>query len=227
MTAAPDGGEPDDVPAADRPGEAGAAGGRGATWLRRGIYAVLVLGVVAFFFRGADGPEDPVVAPARGTVPVRTAPGAAPAECPGSEGDARRPLEGFGEVAFRVAGPDGAAFVGCALLAETPEARAQGLMAQQDLRGYDAMVFRFDQPSTGAFYMFQTVLPLSIAYVGEDGGLVSSTDMDPCAEAEPSACPTYPATGPYLHAIEVGQGDLPSIGVVQGATVTFGDRPAA
>jgi len=196
-----------------------------AAWLRRGIYVVIALGVVAFLVEGADGPADPVLAPARGTVPA-AAIGGIPGTCAGSEGAERRPLDGFGEVAFQVVRPDGgAAFTGCALLADTPETRGQGLMAQQDLRGYDAMVFRFDAASTGAFYMFQTVLPLSIAYVGEDGGLVSSTDMDPCPEDEASACPTFPAAGPYLHAVEVGQGDLPSIGIVPGATVRFGDRP--
>ena len=203
-----------------------------AAWLRRGIYVVFALGVVAylvegaFFVGGADGPADPVLAPAQGTASTGPAAGGAPGTCAGSEGDERWPLDGFGEVAFRVAGPDGGeAFVGCALLADTPETRGQGLMDQQDLRGYDAMVFRFDAPSTGAFYMFQTILPLSIAYVAADGGLVSSTDMDPCPEEEASACPTFPATGPYLHAIEVGQGGLPSVGLVPGATVSFGDRP--
>lgn len=198
---------------------------RRAAWPRRAIYAVVAVGIVAFILQGANGPEDPVLAPARGAVPAITNPGTAPAGCADPEGGGRRPLEGFGEVAFRVAGPDGSTFVGCALLADTPEARGQGLMAQQDLRGYDAMVFRFDAPSTGAFYMFKTVLSLSIAYLGGDGGLVSVADMGPCPEEEAAACPTFQAAGPYLHAIEVAQGDLPSIGVVPGATVTFGDRP--
>ncbi|MDQ3372137.1 MAG: DUF192 domain-containing protein, partial [Actinomycetota bacterium] len=138
----------------------------------------------------------------------------------------RRPLEGFGAVMFRVERPGGTDVVGCALLAESAEARSRGLMDQEDLRGYDAMVFRFDAPSTGGFYMYDTRLPLSIAYVGEDGGLVSSHDMEPCPEEEASDCPTYDAAGPYLHAIEVGQGDLPGIGIEPGVTVTFDDRPA-
>ena len=139
---------------------------------------------------------------------------------------ARRPLDGFGEVTFRVERPGRTAVVGCALLAESAEARSRGLMDQRDLRGYDAMVFRFDAPSTGGFYMYDTRLPLSIAYVDEDGGLVSSTDMDPCQEEEASACPTYDGAGPYLHAIEVRQGDLPRIGIEPGAIVGFDDRPA-
>ena len=138
----------------------------------------------------------------------------------------RRPLDGFGEVTFRVERPGRGEVVGCALLAESAEARSRGLMDQEDLRGYDAMVFRFDAPSTSGFYMYDTRLPLSIAYVDDEGRLVSSTDMEPCPEEEASDCPTYDAAGPYLHAIEVREGDLPRVGIEPGATVTF-DGPGA
>ena len=132
------------------------------------------------------------------------------------------PLVGFGEVAFRVQAAAGTpAFEGCALFAATPEARAQGLMGQTDLLGYDAMVFRFAQPTAGAFYMFRTVIPLSIAFVAADGDVVSTADMEPCAEEVASACPTYPAAAPFLHAIEVEQGRLDDLGIEPGATVTF------
>ncbi len=209
-------------------------------WLRRAIYVVVALGVLAFLLQGADGPADPVLAPARGASPetgASPAAGAPPASttlpadglggCTRPDRAQVAPIEGFGQIPFQVLSQDGStAFDGCAHLAATPETRAQGLMAQQDLAGYDAMVFRFDQPGTGAFYMFRTVLPLSIAYLGADGALVSSTDMDPCPEADASACPTFPPAGPYLHAIEVVRGDLGRLGIVPGATVTFGEpRP--
>jgi len=202
-----------------------------AVWLRRAIYVVVTLGIAAFILQGANGPEDPVLAPVRSATPGSPSQEGTTSElgfpgCAGPDRASIAPIEGFGEVALRVTAADGStAFDGCARLASTPALRAQGLMGQQGLGGYDAMVFRFDQPSTGAFYMFQTVLPLSIAYIGEDGGLVSSTDMDPCPEEEASACPTFPAAGPYLHAIEVGQGDLPALGIVPGATVTFEEQP--
>lgn len=148
------------------------------------------------------------------------------AGCDGAPVRERRPLEGFGEVTFRAAAPGGPRVVGCALLADTAEARGRGLMDQQDLRGYDAMVFRFDAPTTTGFYMFDTVLPLSVAYLDAEGGLVSSADMAPCTEEEASACPTYDAAGPYLHAVEVPRGGLVDIGIEPGVTVTFDDRPA-
>lgn len=199
------------------------------TWRRWVVCGVVVLVAgagVALLARSTGGPREPVLAPAPSEVaepqapPRLSLPG-----CSDTERAAVEPFEGFGETALRVTAADGTtAFDGCAQLAATPTARGQGLMAQRSLGGHDAMVFRFDEPGTGAFYMYRTVLPLSIAFIGEDGGVVSTTDMEPCPEEEPSACPTYPPEGPYLHAIEVRQGDLPRLGIVAGATVTF-DEP--
>lgn len=209
-----------------------AAGGAGdaadtarLAWLRRAVYAVVALGLVAFVVRGADGPADPVLAPERTAAPAPA--GAAPAAgCGTTRG--LTPFPGFGEVAFTVTAADGTtAFDGCAHLAATPEARAEGLMGKADLGGYDAMVFRFDAPSTGGFFMFRTVVPLSIAFIGADGGLVSATDMAPCTEQEASACPSFPPAGPYLHAVEVPQGALARLGIVPGATVAFGEGSPA
>lgn len=145
------------------------------------------------------------------------------AGAPGCLDGGRDAIGGFGVVALRVVAADGGVVDACAHLASTPEQRAQGLMGQQDLGGYDAMVFRFDEPTTGSFYMFETVLPLSIAFIDAEGAFVSATDMAPCPEPEPSACRTYPPAGPYLHAVEVVEGDLRRLGVGPGATVSVGD----
>ena len=191
---------------------------RSGPWLAgAGLCAVALVVVVA-----TGGAADPVLRPGP------AAPGTTAAPSPDLTGCTDRaqqavPFEGFGEVAFRVTGPEGVStFDGCAQLADTPATRAQGLMGQGSLGGYDAMVFRFDGPSTGGFYMFRTSLPLSIAFIGEDGGVVSTADMEPCPAAEPSACPSVFAAGPYVHAVEVEQGGLAARGIVAGATLRFG-----
>lgn len=196
---------------------------RGRRWL---VVVAVTAAVVMAVTLLVDGPPDPVLAPAAtasddgdGATPSADAlPG-----CSGADGADRVPIEGFGEVAFRVSAPDGSVVDGCGHLAATPELRAQGLMGQGSLQGYDAMVFRFDGPSTDGFYMFRTLLPLSIAFVAADGAVVSTTDMDPCPADDASACPTFLADGPYVHAVEVPQGDLPALGIVPGATVAFAD----
>ena len=48
--------------------------------------------------------------------------------------------------------------------------------------------------------------------------------MEPCEDRE--GCPTYPSDGRYRYAIEVFQGDLPALGITEGATVTVGGRCA-
>lgn len=133
---------------------------------------------------------------------------------------ARRPLPGFRQTTFQITDAEGDAFAGVAMLAADPTSRRQGLMGQRDLRGYDAMVFRFDQPSTGTFFMRNTLLPLSIAFFDRSGRFVSATDMEPCPD-EVADCPSHSAARPYLHAVEVIQGDLPRLGIGPGSVLSF------
>ena len=67
-------------------------------------------------------------------------------------------------------------------------------MERTDLGGYDGMLFKFATDTTGAFYMKDTPMPLSIALFDAAGRFVSSTDMEPCLD-QPT-CPTYAADRP-------------------------------
>jgi uncharacterized membrane protein (UPF0127 family) len=167
-------------------------------WVRRAAWVVLAAGLLSFVVRGADRPADPSFVDAR-----------------------RRALSGFEEAAFRLTMPDGKVLDWCALLAATEAARQQGLMGQVDLRGYDAMLFRFDRPSTDAFYMYRTMLPLSIAWFDEGGAFVSAAGMDPCRSTAPGDCPVYPAARPYRLALETTEGGLDRLGAVPGATISL------
>lgn len=106
----------------------------------------------------------------------------------------------------------------CVLVADTAEERARGLMDAPDaeLGGYDGMAFTWDEDSVGGFWMKDTEVPLSIAYVDRDGGIVSTADMAPCPP-DAETCPGYPAAGPYRLAVEVPQGSLPAMGIESGA----------
>jgi uncharacterized protein len=85
-------------------------------------------------------------------------------------------------------------------VADTAEKRRQGLMGVKDLAGNDGMVFVFDGEQEGSFWMKDTLIPLSIAFWGEDGHLLDILEMEPCT-ADP--CPTYTARAPYTHALEM------------------------
>ncbi|MFP5256628.1 MAG: DUF192 domain-containing protein [Acidimicrobiia bacterium] len=188
------------------------------------IGVVAALGVGAFLVRGADRPADPVLEPVATTTSEGPhEPGAVPPE-PGSTlpGDPDRvPLEGFDEVAIRVRPADGSSWLSWCLLAALDAAqRSRGLMEVTDLQGYSGMVFVYDEDVENAFYMRNTPTPLSIAWISSEGRLVSTADMEPCEDRE--GCPTYPPAGPYRYAIEVLQGDLPALGITEGATVEVG-----
>jgi uncharacterized protein len=125
-------------------------------------------------------------------------------------------LEALGEVEVRIVeGPDGEPIVICVLVADTEAERQRGLMEVTDLGGYDGMLFLFDTDSEGGFWMKDTLLPLSIAYLDADGAVVSTADMDPCPDG--TACPSYAAAGPYRMALEVEQGGLAPLGLTEGS----------
>ena len=78
--------------------------------------------------------------------------------------------------------------------------RRQGLMGVADLGDLDGMIFMWEEPTTGTFWMKGTSIPLDIAFFAEDGTLVDNFTMSPCTE---DPCDNYPARGPYTYAIEV------------------------
>lgn len=130
----------------------------------------------------------------------------------GDDSGARRgPIAGFGEIGFRVERSGKLIKEGCLLLADSTPQHQRGLMDVTDLRGYDGMLFRFPTDTSDQFYMKDTPMPLSIAWIDATGRLVSSTDMAPCLVG--TSCPTYGAKGPYRYALEVPKGHLPKLGI--------------
>jgi uncharacterized membrane protein (UPF0127 family) len=125
--------------------------------------------------------------------------------------------EGFETIGITLREAGGATRELCLWLAATSDQRQQGLMQVTDLGGRDGMLFQFDAPTTGTFWMFQTVMPLSIAFFDDVGAFVSSTDMEPCP---PDAdCPSYRADSDYVDAIEVPQGGLDELGIGPGSAI--------
>jgi len=101
-------------------------------------------------------------------------------------------------------------------VADTPELRAQGLMHRESLGEDEGMVFVFFEDTSSAFFMKDTLIPLSIAFFSRDGEIVRILDMAPC-EAEP--CPLYEPGLPYRGALEVNQGAFERLGVEEGDTI--------
>lgn len=130
--------------------------------------------------------------------------------------------QGFTKVTLRVRLADGSVEEHCVWLADSDLERERGLMEITDpsLGGGDAMVFVFDADTAASFWMKDTLLPLSIAWVDSAGGVVNTANMDPCP-AGATNCPQFPPGRPYRMAIEMAQGRLQDWGIGPGATVTL------
>jgi uncharacterized membrane protein (UPF0127 family) len=98
-------------------------------------------------------------------------------------------------------------------VADEAQERRTGLMSVEDLPADEGMAFVFDGPVSTGFWMKDTPLPLSIAFVGEDGRVVAILDMEPC-EADP--CPLYAPGRPYVLAVEANRGWFDDRGVEPG-----------
>jgi uncharacterized membrane protein (UPF0127 family) len=103
-------------------------------------------------------------------------------------------------------------------IAETPSARQQGLMAVEELPAGEGMAFLFDDATDGAFWMKDTLIPLSIAFWDGASRVVAVLDMEPC-RSDP--CPLYSPGADYVGAVEVNLGALAEAGVAAGDEVTL------
>ena len=108
-------------------------------------------------------------------------------------------------------------------VAADPAARARGLMGRTELPEGTGMVFLYPQDVAEAYWMKNTLVPLSIAFVAADGRVVSVAEMTPCT-ADP--CPSYPPAGRYRYAVELPAGAFAAAGVGEGDKVVPAD-PAA
>lgn len=107
-------------------------------------------------------------------------------------------------------GPQGDSVTVDVWIADTPERRALGLMHRPELPNNAGMLFVFQEDNQGGFWMKNTLIPLSIAYIGVGGQVLALLDMPPCAD---DPCPIYDPGLPYRYALEVNQGWFDANGV--------------
>ena len=68
-------------------------------------------------------------------------------------------------------------------LAQTPIQREIGLMWRKEMPQHEGMLFVFEQATTQCFWMRNTLIALSAAFVADDGTIVNIADMKPLTEA--------------------------------------------
>ena len=87
-----------------------------------------------------------------------------------------------------------------AQVAATPEQRNTGLMHRPEMAPNEGMLFVFEQPATQCFWMKNTLLPLTAAFIADDGSIVNLADM------KPQALDSHCSSKPVRYVLEMHQG---------------------
>jgi len=104
-------------------------------------------------------------------------------------------------------------------VAETPVARAQGLMFRNELQQDSGMLFVFDSAGYHSFWMRNTFIPLDIIWIA-DGKIVHiESNVQPAGDA--LIPPTYEPSMPATHVLEVEAGTSEQYGWEVGGGVEF------
>jgi uncharacterized membrane protein (UPF0127 family) len=99
-------------------------------------------------------------------------------------------------------------------IAATEATRTYGLMNRFSLQPDHGMLFVFSEPQPLAFWMKNTYVPLSIAFIGADGRIINIDDMTPRTED------THPSRALALYALEMKKGWFAERGIGPGDAVS-------
>jgi uncharacterized membrane protein (UPF0127 family) len=98
-----------------------------------------------------------------------------------------------------------------AQVASTPDQRQTGLMHRKEMPQHEGMLFVFEQPSQQCFWMKNTLLPLAIAFVADDGTIVNIDEM------APQTLESHCSTKPVRYVLEMNTGWFTKKGIKAGA----------
>lgn len=87
-----------------------------------------------------------------------------------------------------------------AQVASSPGERQIGLMQRRDMPSGEGMLFVFDEPEVQCFWMKNTVLPLTAAFIADDGRIVNLADM------QPQTTDNHCSDEPVRYVLEMNQG---------------------
>ncbi|MBK7282797.1 DUF192 domain-containing protein [Candidatus Aalborgicola defluviihabitans] len=101
-----------------------------------------------------------------------------------------------------------------AQVAVTSEEQQIGLMFRQEMPQHEGMLFVFDEPSRLCFWMKNTLLPLTAAFIADDGTIVNLEDM------KPKTLDSHCAIKPVRYVLEMNKGWFAKKGLKAGAKLT-------
>ncbi len=103
-----------------------------------------------------------------------------------------------------------------AQVAQTAEQRAMGLMFRKEMPQHEGMLFVFEQAAPQCFWMKNTLLPLTAAFIADDGTIVNLADMKP--QTTESHC----SIKPVRYVLEMHQGWFAKRGLKAGFKLSGG-----
>ena len=84
---------------------------------------------------------------------------------------------------------------------------------RKEMPQHEGMIFIFEEPTQQCFWMKNTLLPLSVAFVADDGAIVNMADMKP--ETTDSHC----SAQPVRYVLEMNKGWFAKKGIKAGNKV--------
>ena len=97
------------------------------------------------------------------------------------------------------------------MVAQTPEQLSTGLMFRKTMGTNDGMLFVFDEPRQQCFWMKNTLLPLSIAFIDDTGTVANVDDM------KPQTLDSHCSTKPVRFVLEMNAGWFDKRGIKAGS----------
>lgn len=97
-----------------------------------------------------------------------------------------------------------------AQVARAPQERQTGLMHRKEMPQHEGMLFVFEHPAQQCFWMKNTLLPLTAAFVDDDGTIVNLADM------KPQTLDSHCSSRPVRYVLEMNQGWFTKKGIKPG-----------
>jgi uncharacterized membrane protein (UPF0127 family) len=101
-------------------------------------------------------------------------------------------------------------------LAVTPSQQATGMMFRTEMGANEGMLFVNADSGVRCFWMRNTLIPLTIAFIAEDGTIVNLADMKPKSDE------THCSTAAVRYALEMNQGWFAKRGIKPGQRLRGG-----
>jgi hypothetical protein len=99
-------------------------------------------------------------------------------------------------------------------VASTPRQREIGLMHRADMPLGEGMIFVFENPSALCFWMKNTLIPLTAAFIADDGSIINLADM------KPMTTDSHCAKKPARYVLEMNQGWFAKRGIHEGQKIS-------